>query len=200
MTNCPANCDTVQLLEPNDDLLVDTGGPSSDVDERGELVLEEGQSTAAITFAVNKISVNYHFEYLYVDALGVVHPGSVAVVPVEQSLSGFAVVFAGSPIGAGYVLRWRVVVTRTTTLVAVDKPEDLYLRMPRANLMTVSFLNARSNTAYGFTELRVENTSDVAGSQAIIRVQVVFKSLSGFVIGVNPTPPTDNYFLRVRTP
>ena len=98
-------------------------------------------------------------------------------------------------------MHWRVTIVRTSSLVQVDAPEDLYLLMPHANLMTIPFANPRSGINYGFSELRVENLQDDPALQAIIRVQVVAKTLSGFVVAVNPTPGVgSHYFLKVRTP
>jgi len=194
------DCDTVQLIEPNGDLIVDTAGATSDVDERGELALTEGQVTASVDFLVAKLNTNYTFEYLYVDAMGVVQPGAVVVVPTVRGANGFTVVFAGSPIGAGYVLRWRVVVARSSVQIQIDAPEDQLVRMPQSNLMAILFINPRSGVSYGFTELAVENLVDPPEDQAVISVQVVLKTIAGFTVAVNPTPPTSNYFLRVRTP
>lgn len=197
---CTTDCDTIQIIEPNSDLVVDTAGSSSDLDERGEVELTEGQTNAVVTFSVQKLNTNYHFEYLYVDAMGDLHPGAVVVIPTTRAVEGFAVVFAGAPIGTGYVLHWRVVIVRTSTLVQIDAPEDQYIRMPQTNTMAVTFVNPRSGTNYGFTELRVENLTDLPADQAVINVQVYLKTISGFIMAVNPTPPTDNYFLRMRTP
>jgi hypothetical protein len=200
MNCCNDDCDVIQIIEPRQDLLVDTAGASSDMDERGEVTLSAGQTNVTVTFEVRKLSADYHFEYLYVDAVGVSHPGAVSVIPSVKTIEGFSVVFAGAPIGAGYVLNWRVVIVQTTTLLQVDAPEDLYLRMPRTSTMAVTFLNPRSSTGYGFSELRVENLVDAPASQALIHVQVYAKTLSGCSLAVNPRPPSDNYFLRVRTP
>lgn len=200
MGNCPANCETVQIIEPNNDLLVDTAGTTSDVDERGELVLIPGQTSADVAFQVNKLNVNYNFEYLYVDSPNDPHPGSVVPVPVTRGVGGFSVAFAGSPIGAGYVLHWRVTIARTSALIQTDAPESLYLQLPRAALMDISFVNPRSSVNYGFSELRVENLHDAPAVQTPIHVQVYQKLLTGFSIAINPTPPTDFYYLKVRTP
>jgi hypothetical protein len=198
--SCPTDCDTVQLIEPRTDLLVDTAGSTSDVDERGAVELSDGQESADVTFQIPKLNVNYRFEYLYVDALDLDDPGAVQVIPNGQSTHGFSVLFAGSPIGAGYVLRWRVVIAISSTLLQIDAPEDLYLQMPRASTMQVAFMNQRSNTNYGFSELRVENLDDPPGGQALIHVQVYAKTLNGCSLAVNPRPPNDHYFLRLRTP
>lgn len=197
---CPTDCSTVQIIEPNSDLLVDTAGTTSDVDERGELALTEGQVNASVMFVTPKLNTEYTFEYLYVDAMGDIQPGAVVVIPTVRSVDGFGVAFAGAPIGDGYVLRWRVVIARTSTLVQTDAPEDLYLQIPQTVLMTITFANPRSGTTYGFTELRVENLVDPPSAQAVIHVQVWQKTINGFSIAINPTPPSSNYFLRVRTP
>ena len=193
-------CDTVQIIEPQNDLLVDTAGTTSDLDERGSLPLSPGQINAVVVFNVPKLNANYSFEYLYVDAMGDTNPGVINVVPTVRAVEGFAVVFAGVPLNDLCVLHWRVVVVTTSSLLLVDAPEDLYLQMPQAPTMAILFANPRSNTNYGFTELRVENLTQPANQQTPIHVQVVAKTLSGFSIGVNPTPRSDFYFLKVRTP
>lgn len=193
-------CDTVQIIEPHDDLLVDTAGTRSDVDERGEVELVDGQTSAVIIFQVPKLNAFYNFEYLYVDAMGNTNPGGIQIIPTVRAIEGFAVLFAGAPIGSGYVLHWRVTIVRTSSLIQVDAPEDLYLQIPHAPTMGVTFVNPRSHVNYGFTELRVENLTDPPAGQAIIRVQVYAKTVSGFLLAVNPMPPTNFYFLRVRTP
>lgn len=193
-------CQTIQIIEPRDDLLVDTAGSTSDMDERGELPLVEGQVNAFVDFTVHKLNTNYHFEYLYIDAIGNAHPGATQIIPTSRQVDGFAVVFAGAPIGDGYVLYWRVTIVRSSTSVQIDTPEDLYLQMPKSSLMSVTFVHERSNTDYGFTELRVENLHDAPESQQPIHVQVYQKMLGGFLLAVNPRPRTDFYFLKVRTP
>jgi hypothetical protein len=193
-------CDTVQIIEPRDDLLVDVAGTTNDMDERGSLELNSGQVNAIVLFEVPKLNAQYSFEYLYVDAMGNVEPGAVQIVPTVRAIEGFAVVFAGAPIGPGYVMHWRVVVHRSSTLILIDAPEDLYLQMPRTNTMSVTFHQPRSGTNYGFSELRVENLTEAHGVQAVIRVQVYQKFIGSFRIAVNPTPPSDFYFLKVRTP
>jgi hypothetical protein len=199
--NCESNCDTVQIIEPKGDFLVDTAGSQNDMDERGDLVLAVGQTHAEVAFAVRKLNTEYHFEYLYVDALGNQHPGSVQVIPTIRSIDGFGVVFAGAPIAVGYVLHWRVTIVRTSALIEIDSPEDLYLPIPNnSNVLGVTFVNPRSNISYGFSELRVENLVDPVGTAALIHVQVGFKNTLGFFVGVNPRPRGDNYYLKVRTP
>lgn len=192
-------CDTIQIIEPKGDFLVDTAGSTSDMDERGEVALHAGQLHVVVYFRVPKLNPYFNFEYLYIDAMGNPHPGGVHVIPTVRANEGFAAVFAGSPVEAGYVLHWRVTIVRTSTLVQIDAPELLYLPMPRTSVMNVLFVNPRSNLNYGFTELRVENLSQ-EGGQAIIHVQVIVKTLIGVALGVNPVPRSDNYFLRVRTP
>jgi hypothetical protein len=194
-------CDTVQIIEPRDDLLVDTAGATNDMDERGTVELASGQRNAIVLFEVPKLNPSYSFEYLYVDAMGNVEPGAIQIVPTVRAIEGFAVVFAGVPIGAGYVLHWRVVVHRSSTLILIDAPENLNVPLtPHANFQTIAFHQPRSGTNYGFTELRVENLTEDHNAQAVIHVQVVHKTLSGFSIAINPRPPTEFYFLRVRTP
>jgi hypothetical protein len=66
--------------------------------------------------------------------------------------------------------------------------------------MAINFVNPRSGVNYGFTELRVENLSDLSSDAALVHVQVSQKRIDGFTVAVNPRPPNDNYFLTVRTP
>ena len=46
MNNCSqggaVECDTVQIIEPKSDFLVDTGGIASDMDERGSVGADHG--------------------------------------------------------------------------------------------------------------------------------------------------------------
>lgn len=194
-------CDTVQIIEPKDDLLVDSAGTTNDMDERGTLELHDGQINAVVLFEVIKLNPQYAFEYLYVDAMGNVEPGAVQIVPTVRAIEGFAVVFAGVPIGAGYVLHWRVTIHRPTSLVLIDAPEDLNLPMPpHQKTMNIVFHQPRSGTNYGFSELRVENLTEDPNNISVINVMVTHKTISGFTIGINPRPPTEFYFLRVRTP
>jgi hypothetical protein len=199
-------CDTVQIIEPKDDLLVDSAGTTNDMDERGEVELAPGQRNVIVLFEVPKLNANYAFEYLYVDAEGNVEPGAIQVVPTVRAVEGFAVVLAGTPFTlppgpyVPYVLHWRVVVHRSSSLILIDAPEDLNLVMPRTNTMSITFHQPRSGTNYGFSELRVENLHELHQDQSPIHVQVYRKTTSGFFVAVSPTPPSDFYFLRVRTP
>ena len=201
-------CDTVQIIEPRDDLLVDVAGSTNDMDERGSVELHEGQVNAIVIFEVQKLNANYSFEYLYIDAEGNVEPGAIQVVPTVRSVEGFAVVFAGVPLvfPAGgpyvpYVLHWRVVVHRTSTLVLIDAAEDLNVPLiAHANIQTIQFHQPRSGTNYGFSELRVENLIEGPTGLAVINVMVTHKSNVAFTIAINPRPPSEFYFLRARTP
>lgn len=198
--NDDIQCDTAQIIEPRDDLLVDTAGVTTDLDERGFVELNAGQKAAVVTFLVPKINPDFHFEYLYVEAMGIPNAGGVHPIPTIRAREGFAVVFEGAPVGLGYTLHWRCVVTRTSSIVQIDAPEDLYIQLPHANQMQILFVNPRSSVSYGFSELRVENLHDPHQNQAVIHTQVFAKNTWGFSIGINPMPPTDKYFLRVRTP
>lgn len=199
--NCAdPTCSTIQIIEPNGDLIVDTSGANTDVDEAGSVALSIGQTFVSVGFQTAKLSPDYHFEYLYITAPGV-NPGSITIVPTAQTIGGFVAVFAGTPIpGYNYTLYWRVVIRGIPLLPDLDLPENLYLPMPQTNTMSVVFHNLRSGINYGFSELRVENLNDPPGSQAIIRVQVYQKTTSGFLLAVNPTPPSVFYYLAVRTP
>lgn len=194
-------CDTIQILEPNQDFLIDTAGTTSDLDERGQVALNQGQTAAIVYFVVPKLNANYNFEYLYVGTENISHPGTVVCIPTIKTADAFGIRFAGTPLSTGYTMYWRVTIVRTSSLVQIDAPENLSLLMPSTNLMTVLFDNPRSGTSYGFSELRVENLTDPPAGQAIIRVQVVAKTINGFTVAVNPTPAAgSHYFLKVRTP
>jgi hypothetical protein len=144
-------CDTVQIIEPNDDLLVDTAGQTNDMDERGELPLVAGQINAVVIFDVPKLNAHYHFEYLYVDAMGDNHPGAVQVVAVVRAIEGFAVTFAGTPLNNLCVLHWRAVVTRQSTATIID--QDLNIQMPRDQHHDGQFHNPQRY------QLRVQRTA-----------------------------------------
>ena len=49
-------CDTVQIIEPRDDLLVDVAGTTNDMDERGTVELHDGQLNAVVLFEVPKLN------------------------------------------------------------------------------------------------------------------------------------------------
>jgi hypothetical protein len=50
-------CDTIQIIEPNDDLLVDTAVPPM-MSMSGEVDLFDGQNNAVVTFQVPKLNAN----------------------------------------------------------------------------------------------------------------------------------------------
>lgn len=189
--SCPDQCTAVQFIGMD-------GDPS--MSEQGELVLTNGQLSATIQFVNLKSSDHYRFEYLYVDALGLVTPGVISCVPTYQSVSSFTVQFAGAPIATGYVLRWRVVVAASEAVTQLDAPESVYVRLPRSHLFTYLLVNPRSVNTYGFSELRVENLTDPDGNQTPILPQVVSKQTDRFSVALSTTPNTDNYFLVARIP
>ena len=202
MATCASDHRVVQIIEPDSTLLTATSGGGGDpsLDESGSVALDIGQSTVEVEFETPKASTDYRFEYLYVDAFGVVNPGDIEPVVVQQTHFGFSVDLAGSPAVNGYILRWRVVVTEISTIPDIDTPETIYIQLPQVNLFIINFANPRSSTQYGFSELRVENLVDDPATQSPIHVQVVAKTQSNFTIAINPTPPSLSYFLAVRTP
>lgn len=199
---CPDNsCRTIQILEPDPNLDVLSFRADPAVDEHGEMPLLQGMGTITVSFHTPKASATYRFEYLYVDCLGLVQPGAVEPVVTSQTQFGFTVDFAGAPLATGYILRWRVVVVDLVSPVAVDAPESIYQQIPADALtVLVTFSQPRSSLAYGFSELRIENLVDPAAQQTPVLAQVVAKTLLNFTVALNPSPPTDNYYLVVRTP
>lgn len=199
-----STCRTVTLIEPDDLALTATSSGSSDpsLDERGEVALAVGQSTVNVVFTTPK-SGTYRFEYLYVDYSDIVYPPAViSAVPITQTPYGFTVKLAGAPALPAYTLRWRVTVTDLIGGAGsgVDTPERLRIKLPQAELVVVEFVHPRSSADYGFSELRVENLTDLAASQRIVLPQIFFKGTTNFSVGLNPSPDTDNYYLIARTP
>ena len=195
-------CKTFTFIEPDDTLLsvTSSGVKDQSLDEAGDTVIPSGVPRMRIDFVTPKASFNYKFEYLYIDALGISNPGDVRIVVVDQNQFGFTVDFAGTTLSDGYILRWRVVVLNLQGGLAIDAPENLRLQLPQARVYTATFVNPRSNTTYGFSELRVENLVDEISSQRVVSIQVAAKTQANFVIGINPPPDTGNYFLVARTP
>jgi|SRR5262245_22733231 len=202
--NCPTSNQTIQVIEPDSTLttaVIPAPGYDPAMTESGDVPLSLSQGNVTVNFKVAKAG-DYRFEYLYVDGLGQVHPNVINVIPTAQSLFGFSVSLAGIPTTSTRVLHWRVVVVTVQQAgQAVDSPEAIRVRLPQDSaLFTYSFTNARSGTAYGFSELRVENLDDDPALQSPIFVQVVTKTLISFTVGVSPSPPTINYYLIARTP
>lgn len=198
-------CGNITIIEGNND---------PNLTERGEVSLQNGQVEVSVTFGTPKASSVYRFEYLYVDAFGVINPGNVPPVVVTQTQYGFTVELAAAPLD-GYVLRWRVDVISISEVSNVDAPESFRVQLPTYSppgtppipplppqffTLTVTFQNPRSNTLYGFSELRVENLVDDPAVQTPIAFQVCAKTQSGFTIVFTPLPPTENYYLVGRTP
>lgn len=198
----PADCKNIQLIEPDSDVLTEQESGSVDptLSERGELILTAGQTSAKIRFTTQKLSANYRFEYLYVDALGIASPGSISCVPVNQTIFDFTVEFAGEPITDGYILRWRVVVISVVQVPQIDQPESIYVQLPMSSVFTYTLTNPRSTQDYGFSELRVENLIDLPGAQTPILAQVVHKEQTQFAVALSPSPNNNNYFLVARIP
>jgi len=206
--SCQGNgiqCGTIQVLEPDSSVPVADAGGTADPSlvERGDYVLAQGETEVQIFFKTRKAAALYRFEYLYVDTADVIpvqpNPGTITCIPIVQTVDGFSLELAGSPILAGYTIRWRVVVVELTSL-NLDEPESINIPIPLlASLMTV-FLDSPRSAAYGFSELRVENLVDPAAGQAVIHVQVTTRASSFFVVAINPRPPTANYNLVARIP
>jgi hypothetical protein len=199
------NCSGIQILEPSGDVPVgEPGAFDPSLQEFGSLPLNTGVFNASVVFTTPKVTANYRFEYLYVDDLGVVvSPSVISVVPTVQTTQGFSVIFTGAPIATGYTLQWRVVVA---SLVLpenplVDQPESFYVNLPLSNTFTYSFLSPRSNTTYGFSELRVENLVDtfpILGTGTF--PMVIRKTQLNFTVLLSSVPGSGNYYLVGRTP
>jgi hypothetical protein len=198
-------CRTIQVIAP-DPLLVTGSIPGNidpSIDESGSTPIPLNTTRMDVLFTIPKISENYRFEYLYVDAIAPDPnvPGAVEVVPVQTTRYGFSVKLAGLPLADGYILRWRVVVIDVASTIFIDAPELIRVQLPvNARVFTATFTNLRSNEIYGFSELRVENLTDPPDTQRIILVQVTEKTTSTFTVGINPRPENAHYFLVARTP
>lgn len=204
MASTPEQCRTIQLLEPDDQLLVATSFGSADpsLDESGSVALSTDLAEVEVTFRVTKAG-EYRFEYLYVDALGQVLPGGFDIVPIIQTPYGFTVDLSGIPLETGHVLRWRVVVIQIGIAppAPTDQPESFYIHIPQgAHFLQVLFSVQRSTDNYGFSELRVENLIDLPGQQTPIWIQVCQRFTSAFGVAISPSPPNNNYFLVARVP
>lgn len=197
-------CSTIQVLEPDGDVPVAVqGGIDPALDERGEVILSDNQSEVNVAFTKAKLSANYRFEYLYVDNLGVAQPGVISAVPVTQTTAGFVVELAGAAIGAGYILRWRVVVVEISFFVTQDVPESFYVNLPQARTFAYYFQSPRTTTDYRFSELRVEYNADPQEDPlAIIPLfaTVFLKTTTYFVVLLNNTPNNGRYYLVGKTP
>ena len=199
-------CDTIQILEPDSDVPTGIGGTSDPaLTERGDVILQDGQSEVIVSFEETKLNANYRFEYLYVDDFGAFAPGVITAVPVLQTTMGFTVELAGAPIGPGYILRWRVVVIATTVpppTPTPDIPESVYVNLPQNQTFTYHFQHPRSITTYTFSELRVEWTgiASPSVSPTAIFPMVIARALLYFTVFLNAIPPDGNYYLVARIP
>lgn len=203
---CNPQCQTLQVIEPDNTLIVGTIGAGVDMslDEHGDYLLAGNQDQVSITFQMPKAG-DYRFEYLYVDCLNGTLPGIVECSVTYQNAYYFTVKFAGVPLndGQGYILRWRAKVISIVppgTTPQPDAPENIYVQLPMANSISVFFHALRSTQTYGFTELRVENLIDLPGSQVAIQPQIVAKMTDHCIVALSPTPPNNNYYLALRTP
>lgn len=88
-------CRTVQVLEPDDTLLVGTSSGSVDqsLDERGDYSIPLNTLEFPVYFATLKASAVFKFEYLYVDYVGDVLNQANTILPVVviQNQIGFGI-------------------------------------------------------------------------------------------------------------
>lgn len=196
-------CRTVQVLEPDDTLLVGTSSGSVDqsLDERGDYAIPLNTLDFQIIFTTLKASAVYKFEYLYIDYIGDILNQANTIVPtvVIQNQIGFAIKLSAVVPDANYVLRWRVVVQEIDVPTHIDEPETIYYQLPRANQATILLVNPRSSADWGFNEFRVENLTDPVNLQHPVLAQVVARTQYAFQVGLSPTPRTNNYYLAART-
>jgi hypothetical protein len=196
---------TIQVIEPDSTLptaVIPAPGYSPAMTESGDVPLSINQGSVTVHFKVPKAG-DYRFEYLYVDGLGQAHPGVVNVIPTSQNIFGFTASLSGVPRMAGRILRWHVVVVTIVQTPGdfTDAPEAIRVRLPEAtNLFDVTFVNARSATTFGFSELRIENLDDDPSLQSPVLPQVVVKTLVGFTVALSPSTPSPNYYLVARVP
>jgi hypothetical protein len=198
-------CQTIQILEPDGDLPVGIPGSSDPaLTERGDVILQDGQTQVVVNFVAIKLNATYRFEYLYVDSFGAVAPGVINAVPVLQTTAGFTADLAGAPIGNGYILRWRVVVIVTALpppSPTPDAPENVYVNLPMSQVFTYYFQSPRSITTYTFSELRVEWTGGFSfGAPVAIFPMVIARNLLSFTVWLNTIPADGNYYLVARIP
>ncbi len=199
----PVTTQTIQILEPDDDLLVATSSGSTDasLQEAGTVDLAIGQTSVSVTFAEPKLSADYIFEALYVSELDLDPVGDVEAVPRTQTKYGFTVGLVGTPDKLGYRLVWRVVIRAgvgTVSVGGIDAADGATTQLPQAQSVTITFASPRSTTSYGFSEFRVQNLVDV--TRYTIWPQISGKTTNDFTVDLNPAPNTDNYFLVWRTP
>ena len=197
------SCRTITTIEPDDTLLSATSSGSTDqsLDESGSTAIPLNTPILRVNFVTPKASADYRFEFLYVDLLNQNSAGTVLPIVIEQTLSSFTVDLAGIPMVTGYILRWRVVVNSLLDFSQVDSPENIRVQIPQSvRELTITFVNPRSDTAYGFSELRVENLVDTIASQRYVVLQVGGKTQTDFTVGLSAPVISDNYFLVCRTP
>lgn len=200
----PANqeCRTIQVIEPDSTLVVATSSGSVDqaLDESGSVALPIGTLATQVLFITPKASVNYRFEVLYVDDLGIVAPFAIVPTVEDQTINGFTVKFSAAPPVDGFILRWRAVVVDTTlTPASYDQPLSIREQLVAgASVHTVTLASPRTTQDYGFNELRVENLIDLPGQQTPILAQVVAKLVGQFTVALSPSPPNNNYYIVAR--
>lgn len=199
----PVTTQTIQLLEPDDDLLVATSSGSTDasLQESGTVDLQIGQTSVTVAFAEPKLSEQYIFEALYVAELDLDPVGDIEAVPRSQTKYGFTVGLVGTPDKLGYQLVWRVVIRAgvgTVSVGGIDAPDGATTQLPQAQSVVITFASPRSTTTYGFSEFRVQNLVDA--TRFTVWPQISAKTTTNFTVDLNPAPDTNNYFLVWRTP
>lgn len=200
-----AFCTNLQLLEPENDAIVASGGSNDQsIDESGKVALSIGQTLVSVAFSTTKISNDYQFE-VYIENLVDADPAAIRWIPVTKLTTGFTLELDGSPESVNYKLYWRVLArsgqstgnsgSSSSTSTGESGSTTLILG---GSTQTITFTTAKTDATYGFSELRVENTTDGAGQQ-VEWIQVTGKTTTGFTIAISPPPDTSNYKLIWET-
>jgi hypothetical protein len=199
----------IQILEPDSDILVGSGGSQDQaLEESGSVQLAIGQLEVIVIFQTLKLSNDYEFTVNYIENLVDPNPASIEGVPVLRTQGAFKLELDAQPDTVNYTLYWRVRVRSGTTTTqpiptpspSSDLPDSGITPITQgASSQLISFHQARSNKTYGFSELRIENLIDGQGQQSEW-IQVVDKQFAGFTIIINPPTDTGNYNLVWRTP
>jgi hypothetical protein len=197
------NTRVVQLIEPDEDVLVGTRGDRDEsLEENGSASLVTGQTELVVVFHTIKFSSDYEFD-VYFENLTDASYTVLQWIPIVKNTVGFTIGIAPMPDTDNYVCYWRVRVRDTAEAVAaiVDAPESARTPLIQgATEQTILLSSPRSTDFYGFSEWRVENTTDSGATQQTEWIQLTGRTKVDFTIAINPPTDTPNYFFIWRTP